>query len=70
MQEDLPRPRMWVQEWEERYHDVIEKLWKMQKAPDDMLTGSANTGETDKGDNKCEESSSSIWSKKKKKWSQ
>ena len=66
MQGDLPRPCMRVQEREEWYRDVIEELWKMQKAPNDMLTGGANTGETGKGDNEHEESSSGVWSKKKK----
>jgi hypothetical protein len=51
---------MRVQEWEERYRDVIEELRKTQKAPDDPLTGGANTGETDKGDDEREESSSGV----------
>jgi condensin complex subunit 1 len=56
-----------IQEWEERYRDVMAELQKTQKALDDTLTGGADTGETDKGDDEREESSSGNRSKKKKK---
>ena len=57
-----------LQEWEERYRDVMAELHKTEKALDDTLTGGADTaGEADKGDDEREESSSGIRSKKKKK---
>ena len=56
-----------LQEWEERYHDVMAELQKTEKALDDTLTGGADTGETDKGDDERAESSSGNQSKKKKK---
>ncbi|KAF8493475.1 non-SMC mitotic condensation complex subunit 1-domain-containing protein [Russula emetica] len=58
-----------LQEWEERYRDVMAELQKTQKALDDTLNGGADTGETDKGDDEREESSSGIRLKKKKKQS-
>jgi condensin complex subunit 1 len=57
-----------MQEWEERYRDVMTELQKTEKALDDTLNGGADAGETDKGDDEPEESSSGgIRSKKKKK---
>jgi condensin complex subunit 1 len=56
-----------MKEWEERYREVLAELQKTQKALDDTLTGGADTGETDKGDDEREESSSGTQSKKKKK---
>jgi condensin complex subunit 1 len=56
-----------IQEWEERYREVMVELQKTQKALDDTLTGGADTGTTDKGDDEREEASSSARSKKKKK---
>ncbi|KAF8474388.1 non-SMC mitotic condensation complex subunit 1-domain-containing protein [Russula ochroleuca] len=56
-----------MQEWEERYREVMAELQKTEKALDDTLTGGADTGTTDKGDDEREEASSSARSKKKKK---
>src|SRR6266852_6769987 len=56
-----------LQEWEDRYRDVMMELRKTEKALDDTLNGGADTGEADKGDDEREESSSDIRSKKKKK---
>lgn len=53
-------------EWEERYRDVMAELQKTQKALDDTLTGGADTGETDKGNDEREESSSGNRAEKKK----
>jgi len=55
-----------MQEWEERYRDVMAELQKTEKALDDTLTGGADTGVTDKGDEE-REGSSNARSKKKKK---
>ena len=55
-----------LQEWEERYRDVMAELQKTEKALNDTLNGGADTGETDKGDDEHEESSSGNRSKKKK----
>ena len=57
-----------MQEWEERYRGVMTEMQKMEKALDDTLSGGADTGATDKGkgEDECEEPSSSARSKKKK----
>ena len=56
-----------MQEWEERYREVMTELQKTEKALDDTLNGGADTGVADKGDDEREESSSGNRSKKKKK---
>ena len=38
-----------MQDWEERYHDVMAELQKMEKALDDTLSDGADTGMMDKG---------------------
>jgi condensin complex subunit 1 len=55
-----------MQEWEERYRDVMAELQKTEKALDDTLSGGADTGATDKGEDEREEPSSSARSKKMK----
>ena len=56
-----------MQELEERYRDVMTELQKTEKALDNMLSGGADTGATDKGkgEDEREEPSSSARSKKK-----
>ncbi|KAH9998700.1 non-SMC mitotic condensation complex subunit 1-domain-containing protein [Russula vinacea] len=55
-----------MQEWEERYREVMAELQKTEKALDDTLTGGADTGAMDKGEDEHEEPSSSARPKKKK----
>ena len=39
-----------MQEWEDRYRDIVKELQKTEKALDDTLSGGADAGTTDKGD--------------------
>jgi condensin complex subunit 1 len=56
-----------MKEWEERYREVMAELQKTEKALDDTLSGGADTGTAEKGDDEREEESSGARSKKKKK---
>jgi condensin complex subunit 1 len=57
-----------MQEWEERYREVMKELQKTEKALDDTLSGGADAGRTDKDDeHQSGEGEGSSSAKKKKK---
>src|SRR5712671_2526278 len=56
-----------MQEWEERYRDVLKELQKTEKALDDTLSGAADTGTADKDDEREEGGKSSTAQPKRKK---
>jgi condensin complex subunit 1 len=62
-----------MQEWEDRYREVLKELQKTEKALDDTLSGAADTGTADKDDEREEggdeggESSTAQRKRKKKK---
>jgi condensin complex subunit 1 len=56
-----------MQEWEERYREVVQELQKAEKALDDTLAGAdAEGADKEEGDQQEGESSSASKSKKKK----
>ena len=62
-----------MQEWKDRYRDIVKELQKTEKALDDTLSGGADAGTTDKddeghqsGDNEGGESSTARPKKQKK----
>lgn len=56
-----------MQEWEERYRDVVKELQKTEKALDDTLSGGADAGATDGGEGRNDEGGESSTARPKKK---